>query len=130
MLKTKYKLAICTNSSRELFDIAIQKLPIKFDYEFISDEVKVNKPHRKIYEIAIQSLGFNIENILHVASSQMDVKGAKNAGLRVCWINRLKEKRASETPIPDFEIYKLDKIINIIGEKECYTISQSSFSQH
>ena len=113
-LKIKYKLAICTNSSRDLFDIAVKRIPTKFDFVLISDETKVNKPHQKMYQIAVNSLGCSPDNILHVASSQMDVKGAINAGLVVCWINRTNEKLNPETPKPRFEIQKLEDILNIV----------------
>lgn len=113
-LKPKYKLAICTNSSRDLFDICAKKFGSVFDNVLISDETKVNKPHKNMYEIAIKSLGFNRESILHVASSQMDVKGATNAGLTVCWINRGKEERLPETPKPKFEIHDLKELIKIL----------------
>ena len=79
-LKAGYKLSICTNSSKELFNIASEKIHIKFDYVFISDETKVNKPHPKIYQMVIDSLGYDSKKILHVASSQMDVSGAVNSG--------------------------------------------------
>ena len=113
-LKEKYKLAICSNSSRDLYDICAAKLPIKFDDVIISDETGVNKPHLKMYQYAIKALGFPIQNILHIASSQMDVRGATNADLTVCWINRNNEKRLPETPKPRFEIKKLDKIFGIL----------------
>jgi len=113
-LKSKYKLTVCTNSARDLFDACAKKLSVKFDYVFISDETKVNKPHRRMYEIAVKSLGFKKESILHIASSQMDVKGATNAGLTVCWINRGKEKRLEETPKPKFEISNLKELDRIL----------------
>lgn len=113
-LKLKYKIAVCTNSARDLFDICAKKLPIKFDYLLISDETKINKPHKKMYQAAIKSLGVDIKNILHVASSQMDVKGGTNAGLAVCWINRGKEERMPQTPKPKFEIYDLRGLNKIL----------------
>ena len=113
-LKLKYKLSICTNSSRDLFDCCMGKIPIQFDFILISDEIKINKPHKKIYKIAIKNLEFNSSSVLHVASSQMDVKGATGAGLIVCWINRLGEKKLIETPKPNFEINALNEIIGIL----------------
>ena len=114
-LKGKYVLAICSNSSRDLYDVCAAKLPIKFDYVFISDEIKATKPNPKIYQFAIKSFGLSPENILHIASSQMDVKGATNAKLNVCWINRLNEKINSEIPKPKFEIHKLDEVFKFLN---------------
>lgn len=113
-LKSKYTLAICSNSSRDLFDVCAAKLPIKFDYVFISDEVKATKPNPKMYQFAIKSFGLPPEKILHIASSQMDVKGATNAGLVVCWINRLNEKILDGIPKPRFRINKLDEVFNFL----------------
>ena len=113
-LKEKYKLAICSNSARDLFDICANKLPIIFDKVFISDETKVNKPHLEMYAISIKNFGVPKENILHIASSQMDIKGATKAGLKVCWINRQKEKLVIDTPTPNFEIHKLTELLEII----------------
>lgn len=113
-LKQKYKLAVCTNSSGDLFDICAKSIPIKFDNVFISDEIKVNKPHKRMYEYAIKSLGAGITEIIHVASSQMDVKGAAYAGLAVCWINRARETRMNGIPKPNFEIYDLRELSKIL----------------
>ncbi len=113
-LKSRYKIAVCTNSSRDLFDYCTAKLPVKFDFELLSDETKATKPHREMYEIAVKSLGFPIENILHVASSTMDVKGAGNFGFTVCWINRQNEALPSGTQKPRFEIKKLNELFGIL----------------
>ena len=115
-LKSKYPLAVCTNSSRDLFDVSVGKLPISFNNIIISDETKVNKPNQGLYQKAIKALGFSPENILHIASSQMDVRGATKAGFVVCWINRLNEQLTPETPKPMFEITKLDEVLDIFSD--------------
>ena len=114
-LKEKYPLAVCSNSSRDFFNSLENKLPIKFNYVNISDETKVNKPHQKMYELAIKDLGYKPENILHVASSQMDVKGSTKAGFFVAWINRRGQERFPDTPKPNFEIRKLDELLTILN---------------
>ena len=114
-LKSKYELAICSNSSRDLYEMCAAKLPFKFQHILISDETKVNKPHAEMYQTAIKALGFNPKNILHVASSLMDVKGATNAGMIVCWINRRNEKIPEGATKPLFKIKKLNKIFDYIN---------------
>ena len=116
-LKGKYNLAVCSNSSSDLFEACANKLPIKFDYVFISDEIKATKPHSKIYQFVIKSLRLKPENILHIASSQMDVKGAIASNLKVCWINRFYEKRKPDIPEPNFEIHKLNEILKLLQLK-------------
>lgn len=69
-----------------------------------------------MYEIVVRVLGFNRENILHIASSQMDTKGATNANLMICWINRNNEKILTETPKPKFEIRELDEVFKLLND--------------
>jgi 2-haloacid dehalogenase len=114
-IRQKCRMVVCSNSARDFMDALLAKLPIKFDALLISDETKVNKPHPKMYALAIDALEVPKENILHIASSQMDVKGATNAGLTVCWINRRKEQRLPDTPQPSFEIHTLDEVLKILG---------------
>tara|TARA_Y100000310_G_scaffold345402_1_gene464499 strand:- start:6553 stop:7212 length:660 start_codon:yes stop_codon:yes gene_type:complete len=112
-LKEKYPLAVCSNSARDFLDYCTAKLPINFDYVNISDETKVNKPHKKMYDLAQNSLGYDKSEILHVASSQMDVKGATEAGFVVAWINRRGQERFANTPKPSYEIRKLDELLEL-----------------
>lgn len=113
-LKSRFPLAVCSNSSRDFFDICANKLPIRFDHILLSDETKVNKPHPRMYDIAAGALGVPKNLILHVASSQMDVQGATKAGLTVCWINRRNEERLPETPTPTVEIINLSEPVDIL----------------
>ncbi len=107
------KLVIVANSSRDLYDICAKKIPLSFDNLFISDETGVTKPHADMYELAVRFLGIPRSNILHVASSQMDLSGATAAGLPVCWINRRKEKKSPETPSPLVEISSLKELLAV-----------------
>jgi FMN phosphatase YigB (HAD superfamily) len=68
-----------------------------------------------MYNAAVKYLGLQRSEILHVASSQMDVCGATNAGLTVCWINRRGEQKSPETPKPKYEISDLKELLKIVG---------------
>jgi len=113
-LKSRFPVAVCSNSSRDFFDACASKLPIKFDHVLLSDETKVNKPHPRMYGIVVKALDAPKNLILHVASSQMDVQGATKAGLTVCWINRRNEERLPETPTPTVEISNLSELVDIL----------------
>jgi 2-haloalkanoic acid dehalogenase type II len=113
-LRKRHKLVIVSNSAPDLFDICVKKIPMIFDNVFISDEVGIPKPHKEIYELAVKWLGLPHSEILYVASSQMDLAGATNAGLTVCWINRRKEQRSPGVPPPKYEIYDLNDLLKIV----------------
>ena len=113
-LKKNHKLVVVSNADPELFDVCAAKIPVVFDNLFLSDLTGVTKPYFEMYEKAIKFLGLPRSQILHVASSQMDVVGAVNAGLAVCWVNRHNEQKSPETPKPAFEIEDLKELLKIV----------------
>ena len=84
-LKDKYKTALVTNfdhskhvrgvlNKHKLFDF--------FEHVIISDEVEINKPDRRIFEIALGKCGLKAEETIFVGDNlNDDIKGAFNAGL-------------------------------------------------
>ncbi len=113
-LKKKCELVVVSNADPELFSIVVKKIPVVFDGIFISDVTGIPKPHFEMYEKAIKYLKLPFSDVLHVASSQMDVCGAASAGLTVCWINRRGEERSPETPKPKFEIHDLKELLKLV----------------
>ena len=54
----------------------------------ISGEVKVSKPDRRIFEIALEKLDVSRKDVLMVGDSiTNDYQGALNAGIDFCWVN-------------------------------------------
>ena len=53
--------------------------------------------------------------MLHVGDSEVDdVKGAKEAGLSVAWVNRDGRRRRADVPAPDFEIRDLRQLTPLL----------------
>ncbi|MFQ6050755.1 MAG: HAD family hydrolase [Candidatus Hydrothermarchaeota archaeon] len=85
-LRKKYKLAIITNAPLKwvLSDLNYTGLSHYFELIITSDMVKVRKPHRKIFEQAVSSLGVSPKECIFVGNDRKrDCKGAKKAGLNV-----------------------------------------------
>ena len=73
--------------------------------------MRAYKPHRLVFEHALSRLGLAPHEVLHVGDSDVDdVKGAKEAGLSVAWVNRDGRRRRSDVPAPDFEIRDLRQL--------------------
>ena len=54
-----------------------------------SGEVGVTKPHRRMFELALEGLGVQPQACLHVGDLQRtDVAGARQAGMRAAWLYR------------------------------------------
>lgn len=87
----------------------------RFDFVIFSQDVQVEKPNPKIFEITVQQVGCQFGELLHVGDSlENDVAGAKNVGISAIWLNR--DGISNNTEIqPDHEISTLAEIPGILG---------------
>ncbi len=90
----------------------------RFDFVIFSQDVQVEKPHPRIFEITAARAGCELAEMLHVGDSlENDVAGAKNVGVRSVWLNR--ERVPNNTEIqPDYEVASLAEIPAIVGLHE------------
>ena len=101
--------AIVSNADHE--HLAAWNFTLPVEFILISESVRAYKPHRLVFERALERLGLAPHEVLHVGDSDVDdVKGAKEAGLRVAWVNRDGRARRSDVPAPDFEIRDLRQL--------------------
>lgn len=84
------------------------KLDSYFDAIVVSCEAGSHKPSQAIFETACAALGSRPANTLHVGDSfEMDVAGARGAGLQARWLRR-EQSRASGAAITSLRA--LDKL--------------------
>lgn len=86
----------------------------RFAFVIFSQDVQVEKPDPKIFQITAERAGCDLTEILHVGDSlKNDVMGAKNVGIHTVWLNR--DGLPNDTDIqPDYEIASLTEIPKII----------------
>ncbi len=86
-----------------------------FAFVVFSQDVQIEKPNRRIFEITAQRAGCELAQMLHVGDSlENDVAGARNAGVSSVWLNR--ESVPNDTEIrPDHEVTLLTEIPTILG---------------
>ena len=86
-----------------------------FAFVVFSQDVQIEKPDRKIFEITAQRAGCELAEMLHVGDSlENDVAGVRNAGAHSVWLNR--ESVPNDTEIrPDYEVVSLTEIPTILG---------------
>jgi putative hydrolase of the HAD superfamily len=71
------------------------KLMPYFDHVILSAEVGWEKPHRRIFESALDQVGVPANGVLHVGDSyQQDVVGAQQVGMYAVWLRRHGEQSA------------------------------------
>ena len=103
------RTAIVSNADHE--HVAAWNFTLPVEFILISEAVGAYKPHRLVFERALERLGLAPHEVLHVGDSDVDdVKGAKAAGLRVAWVNRDGRARRAGVPEPDFEIRDLSQL--------------------
>ena len=86
-----------------------------FSFVIFAQDVQVEKPDPKIFEITVQQAGCEFSQLMHVGDSlENDVAGAQNCGAHAVWLNR--EGTQNRTYIqPDYEIRSLTEIPAILG---------------
>jgi 2-haloacid dehalogenase len=84
------KLAILSNGSPAMLEplVANAGLARFFDSVLSVDSLRVFKPHPSVYQLGVDRLGVNKQQMAFISSNFWDVCGATSFGFRTYWINR------------------------------------------
>ncbi len=115
VLAPHYKLGLLSNGNTYPERCGLEN---RFTFVVFSQDVKVQKPDPKIFEITAQRIGCEFSQMLHVGDSlKNDVAGAQNVGARTVWLNR--DRVPNDTQIqPDYEVVSLSEIPEILKIKK------------
>ena len=98
-LRNDYVLIAVTNGNSNLQKIGIDDL---FHDVVSARTAGVAKPATKIFDVAVRAGGATAHQTLHVGDHpEIDVDGARAAGLRTVWVNRSGQRWPSEFAKPD-----------------------------
>jgi len=107
-----WRLAILSNSDRDLIDASVARLGVPFDETIVASEIGSYKPAPMHWDEFFTRTGADRAGHLHVAASLFhDIAPASPLGLRTVWINRLGETAA---PQPDLELKSLDGLADAL----------------
>lgn len=85
-LAGRWPVVSLTNGNADLDRIGIRE---HFAHHICARDTGIAKPDARIFVAAAEHLGLRPEEILHVGDDpELDVVGARDAGLRTAWINR------------------------------------------
>jgi 2-haloacid dehalogenase len=88
-LKTKYKLAIISNTDDDLFAQTARHLKVKFDEVITAEQAKAYKPSLTMFQLALKRLAASPERVLHAGQSVYhDVVPAKSLGMGTALVYR------------------------------------------
>ena len=111
-------LGLITNGTVYAQNFKIDHVGIRhwFDSIVVSDEVQVNKPDRKIFEIALERLEARPEASVYIGDHPLnDMKGAQDAGLKTIWLEGFRVWDLPDVQ-PHRKIRDLRELIQIFGE--------------
>lgn len=87
-LKPKYKMHIISNGFTEVQHSKLEKTGLApyFEWVILSEQVKVQKPNRTIFEHAVKNANAKIKESLMIGDNfEADIAGAKNVGMDQAW---------------------------------------------
>jgi 2-haloacid dehalogenase len=110
-----WKLAILSNSDRDLIAASIGRFGVPFEHAIVAEDVRSYKPRhghwRRFEEVARPDPGRHV----HVAASLFhDIRPASELGLPSVWVNRLGESRG--TLEPTREVTDLSRLVGVLDE--------------
>jgi 2-haloacid dehalogenase len=98
-LKIRYKLAVISNTDDDLFARTATHLQVPFDAVITAQQARSYKPSLNNFRLALQRLGAEREQVLHVAQSlHHDIEPANELGWKCVWVNRRGRPGASGGP--------------------------------
>ena len=88
-LRTRYRLAIISNTDDFLFESTRPQLPVDFETVTTAQQARCYKPGVEIFRKTFERLAVAPARILHVGQSLYhDVLPAQSLGLATVWVNR------------------------------------------
>jgi 2-haloacid dehalogenase len=109
-----WRLAVLTNSDRDLIDASLGVIGVPFDATVVASEIGSYKPAHGHWRVFYETTKADPERHVHVAQSHFhDIAPASELGLRSVWINRLGERHE---PAPTRELRDLNGLADVLDE--------------
>lgn len=91
-LRKHARIAIISNSDRDLIVHNVKNIGVPIDYVFVAEDARAYKPSLDLFRHMLRGIGCDPTDVVHVgASMSLDMMPAANLGMRRVWINRLGE---------------------------------------
>ena len=116
-LKEKnYKLAILSNGTPALLNELVKSnnLDNIFNDIFSIEEVKVYKPHSKVYNIPVEKYQIQRNEFAYLSANTFDVSASGNYGFNPVWVNRNNSVFDNLDYVPKYQVENLGKLLDIV----------------
>ena len=114
--KKNLKLGILSNGTLSLLKelVSTNNLNNLFDNLFSIEEVKMYKPHPKVYDIPTKKYKVAPKEITFLSANTWDVSGGGNYGYNAIWVNRNKNIFDNLDYNPKYKIKNLSELVPLI----------------
>ena len=114
--KKNYKLAILSNGTPSLLKELVKSnnLDNIFNDIFSIEEVKVYKPHPRVYNIPIEKYQIQKNEVAYLSANTWDVSAGGNYGFNPVWVNRNNSIFDNLDYLPKHQIKHLGELLDII----------------
>lgn len=115
--KANIPCAILTNGSPKMIEAAVNSAGIGdlIQHQLSIEQVGIYKPDRRVYQLAVEALGVQPEEISFQSSNAWDASGAAHFGFQVAWVNRYGQPSERLPGKPDVEIHDLNGLLSVLG---------------
>ena len=116
-LKEKnYKLAILSNGTPSLLNQLVNSNNLNniFNDIFSIEEVKVYKPHSKVYNIPVEKYQIQRNEFAYLSANTFDVSASGNYGFNPVWVNRNNSVFDNLDYVPKYQVENLGKLLDIV----------------
>jgi len=113
-----YKLGVISNglTIKQWEKLVRLNLHTFFDEVITSEEVKSEKPEKKIFEEAMARMGSSSENSVMIGNKfEVDIMGAVQAGMIAILVNSDLDVTTSTNVLENFDIKIIDTIVELQG---------------
>lgn len=112
-LGRSYCIIALTNGNADVNSIGIHDL---FHEVISASSAGAAKPDRRIFEVAVEAGGADAEQTLHVGDHpEVDVAGARDAGLKSVWVNRTGQDWPDHLQPPDGIVRDIGELLSLLG---------------
>ncbi len=105
--------AILSNGSFEMLEAGVRNSGLEelLDGVFSVETIRIFKPDPQVYQLAVDQLGCDPQEILFFSSNAWDVSGSATFGFQAVWVNRFGQAPERLPGNPVLEIKSLDVVL-------------------
>ncbi len=111
------RTAVLSNGSPKMLEAVVKAAGLEplLDAVLSVEEVGVYKPHRKVYQLAVDRLGIPAAAIAFQSSNAWDAYAASAFGMQVVWCNRYGQRPERLPGSPDRTVKSLAELPAMVG---------------